>query len=118
MATYNSVTFNELAEGSMFRPYWEREANMSIRHIPYGGKDNVQSAGLGNPKLVVQILVLSDANMDTLIASVGATARTLTNLFVASNDFGNVYLIGLDSVRRWDHGEKWTATATFMREGS
>ena len=118
MGTYNAVTFGELAENSMFRPAWERENNVTIRNIPYGNKDNIQGAGLGNPRITVRILVSSDANMATLQTSVGSTARTLTNLFYTGNDYSNTYLVNLTDIQRHDVSTTWTATATFMREGS
>ena len=102
----------------MWRAYWEREANVTVRNIPYANKDNVQSAGPGNPKLTLRIKVDADADMDTLLASVGTTARTLTNLYTVGNDFSNVYLIEISDMQRWDHGATGTAKATFMREGS
>lgn len=118
MASYNGVTFEELAEDGMWRPYWERAANVTVRNIPYAAKDDVQSAGMGNPRLELRIKVNSDANMDTLLASVGSTARPLTNLFTSGNDFSNTYLIEVTDMRRWDHGQTWTAQAVFMRVGS
>ena len=118
MATYNGVTFNELAVDRMWRPYWEREANVTVRNIPYGNKDDVPSAGMGNPRLALAVLVSADADMDTLLASVGATGRTLTNLYTSGNDYSNVRLIECREMRRHDAAATWTAQLVFMREGS
>ena len=118
MATYAGITFNELATDRMWRPYWEREANVTVRNIPYGNKDDVQSAGMGNPKLTLQVMLTADADMDTLLAAAGPTGLTLTNLFVSGNDYNNVRLIECSSMRRHDASATWTAQLTFMREGS
>ncbi len=118
LATYAGVPFEELAEDKMWRPYWERKPNIEVRHIPYSGKDDVQAAGLGNPTLTLRAKVGSDNDMDTLVAAVGATGRTLSDLFTSGNDFSNVRLIEVSNMQRWDGGATWQCKLIFMREGS
>ncbi len=118
VATYAGVTFEELAEDKMWRPAWERKPNVEVRHIPYGARDDVQAAGLGNPTLTLRAKLSSDNDMDTLIAVVGATGRALSDLFTSGNNFSNVRLIEVANIQRWDGGAVWTCKLVFMREGS
>ena len=116
MAVYNSVTFTLQPENNMFRPGWQREANVAVRNIPYSGKDDIQHAGIGSKRLTVGIVVLDDSGMASLQASVGATARTLSDLFASGDNYTNVYLISLTDIQRYDYSAVWTATATFIQE--
>jgi hypothetical protein len=118
MAVYNSVTFTLQPTDKMFRPGWEREANVSVRNIPYANKDDIQHGGYGSKRLTVDIVVLDDSGIANLQASVGSTARTLTNLFGTGDDYTNVYLLSLTGIRRHDVQAVWTATATFIQEPS
>lgn len=102
----------------MWRPYWEREANVTTRHIPYSATDDIQAAGLGNPKLTVRAYLTDDADIDTLIAAIGTTGRNLTDLFEAGTTLSNTRLIEVSNIRRHDYEERITCTLVFMREGS
>ena len=100
----------------MFRPGWEREANVTVRNIPYANKDDIQHGGYGSKRLTVDIVILEDSGMASLQASAGGTARTLTNLFASADDYTNVYLISVANIRRHDASAVWTATAVFIQE--
>lgn len=116
MPTYAGVTFKVVLEPQDFRPVWTRQANISVRNIPYANKDNVQSAGQGNFRMTVTAVIAADADLATLQAAVGVTGRTLTDLF--ETNYNNTYLLAVDNPRRQTARQYIWADLTFMREGS
>lgn len=114
MTTYAGVTLIFLTTRAQ-GPSWEQTPNVAIRHIPYSNRDDVQSLGLGNPRLRVTASIPDDAGMAVLQAAVGTTQRTLVDYQNAN--WPNTLLISVTNPVRYPTG-KWQADLEFMREGT
>ncbi len=117
MATYNSVTINVLKIGET-PIFWEQESNMVRRHIPYSNKDNIQSGGRGNFVMKISCYLTSAADLATLQASVGTTARTLGSL--DGSNYSNTYLIAVRNPHKLgkESFNYWACELEFEREGA
>ena len=116
MSTYAGVTFEILADDGVWRRGWEQEEQISVRHIPYANRDDVQSGGRGNLQVTVPAYLTDTMDVATLRSAVGQTPRYLTDLY--GYGYSNVYLIKMRDIKRWIYGERWVCELTFMREGT
>lgn len=97
MPTYNTISFDAHVPGSL-RPDWTQEVFVTRRLIPYGNKENVQSAGRGNFRITVTAILAAAADLATLQSSQGATTRTLTDLF--GTTYSSTALVAVGAPRR------------------
>lgn len=109
---YGGVPFLVISDTNRY-PDWTRAGNISRRHIPYSDTDDVQAAGLGHFRIMVEILVEVPTDLQILIGYVGATGRALDDF--AGSDYSNVLLTSLTQISRWSVGDAWRAVAEFER---
>ena len=95
-SSYAAVGFDVIPEGS-YGPEWTRESNVSVRHLPYANKDDVQFGTLGNEELHLRARVASLTNLNTLKSARDGTSRTLN---FEGDSYANSYLIDVGRERR------------------
>lgn len=115
MATYAGVTFDLVMSDPRQRPGWSRQATIVQRIVPYSGKEDVQSVGLGNWKITVPITVTSTSDLATLQAAQGVTKRTLGSFF--GDSYSDVMLTEVGPPSFWEFETRMVVECTFIREG-
>lgn len=73
-SSYGGVTFNRQHEGFHALPV--RTQVIESTHIPYTNRDDVQFGGLGNQKLEMDIILVSDSAYNTLVGFLAAAMTT------------------------------------------
>lgn len=114
MPSYGGVTFSVVKVDGFVRPEWTRQAAITVRRVPYANKDDIQSAGLGNATITVDIDSTSAGAVAALVALQGVTKRTLTDLF--GTNHSNVMLLDVSAAATYDVGTRAIARLTFSRE--
>jgi hypothetical protein len=110
VATFNSQSFGErIGEGSTF-PAFSREAVVSVRHVPGGNTNVIQSAGLG-PDRVSLGAYCSSAELSALLNQVGSSST----LVYSFGTFSNVLLESITSVAEVRSSGRYFATLNFIK---
>lgn len=76
MGSYAGVSFSERTVNQRLST-WRPVRHLVERHYPHSNVNDVQDGGLANSPLRVLALVATAANLATLLAAQGITARTL-----------------------------------------
>lgn len=113
--SFGGVDMDVRKAGDTSVPDWELQARNVTTTVPFANWEQVQWVGASNPRLTVEARIDGGDDLDTLRDALrDGTVGTLSYL---GDNFSNVHIDAITSVRRYDPGRsaiRW-ATITFVQ---